>query len=79
MTVTDDTLEAVWAWLPARPDRRRAVHPAIAAAELGLSVIDVATALQRLAATGRVANSRRGQPYRTSPIGGRGCSSSRHG
>lgn len=77
--IDDDILEAVWQWLPPRPDRRRAITVGIAAADLGLPVRAVSDALAELRSRGRIEYSRRGQPYRSMEIGGVPCSSTRRG
>ncbi|MDU1580837.1 hypothetical protein [uncultured Cutibacterium sp.] len=68
MHVSGIVLHAVWQWLPARPDRRRAIHPSIAAAELGITAEEATVAMWKLEHDGMAARSRRGQLYRIEEV-----------
>ncbi|HEY8372234.1 MAG TPA: hypothetical protein VIL00_05775 [Pseudonocardiaceae bacterium] len=53
--ITHDDLERrIWAWLPARPDRRRVTLPHVIAAALDTPLGEVQAALERMERAGYV-------------------------
>lgn len=58
----------IWAWLPARRDRRRTTVVPVIAANLAVSPRDVAEALCRMERGGHVVSDPRGSWHRGVPI-----------
>lgn len=58
-----DIDQMLWDWLPGRQDRRRVTHPAVAAANLGISTAEALDAYERLRARGCIVRDSRGQGW----------------
>lgn len=72
--LSDEVLDRrIWAWLPARADRRRVTVPAVIAAAQGVPLAEVLAALERMETSGHAIRDRaqgrrstswhRGPPY----------------